>query len=258
MRPAKHEHNSNMKQYASRFNLGLLAALLMVLWPSNTRAEYADFYSSHTINGSDIVIKELRWPYWNGGYYNTWFSDYWTSSEGVSGYFYNGLALPPANSPNPVTSPAGINWSFWGLTDPINISDTVTSVFASPTTFSMPTTAEGTIFRSPGRWAGWRTNVWYRMVERTWRPVDGTPHQGFAGTWYRDGYSGVWHHMATVQLPFAVTGVSGASGFQEDAVGEPHPQGRITGIVIFIAREFGARPTNFKPITMAGRLKTPG
>jgi hypothetical protein len=35
------------------------------------RSEYGTF--SNVPSGSDIVMKELCWPYWNGGYYNTWF-----------------------------------------------------------------------------------------------------------------------------------------------------------------------------------------
>lgn len=208
-----------IKKYIALFCLCLSAAF-------SARAEYSYFYTGTggSLSGSDAIIKDVRWPYWNSYYYNTWINDNWTSSDGVSGYFYNGLALPAAGSPNPVTSRQTLNWSFWPMSNPINITDTITPVWTSPNTFSMPTIAEGTICRAPGLWSGWQTNVWYRMAIRTWQPVSGAAHLGYAGTWMRDGSTGIWYHMATVQLPFAVTGVTGSDGFQENASGGTQPQ----------------------------------
>lgn len=199
---------------------GMLLAAVLISLPA--RAEY--HYFSNVQSGSDAIVQEIRWPYWNSYYYNTWLSDYWTSTEGSSGYFYSGLALPSTSSPNPVTSQQVINWSFWPLSSPVNITDSIHSGYTSPNTFSMPTIGEGTIFRSPGLWTAWQTNVWYRMAFRTWQPVSGTPHQGYAGTWMRDPVAGVWYHMATVQLPFSVTGIDSLMGFQENASGGSQPQ----------------------------------
>lgn len=200
---------------------GLLAGLFL---STNARAIYVDFFAGGpgSLSGSDIVTVEQRWPYWNGGYFNPWNNGGFTSSDGVGGYFYHGAGQPPAGSPPNVQ--VGVNWSFWPLSNPINQTDTITSVYSSPGTFSMKTTAEGTIFRSPGQWAIWNTNVWYRWTIRTWQPVNGTPHQGYAGAWLRDGTTGNWYHMTTVQLPFAVTGLSGVSAFQENASGSAVPQ----------------------------------
>jgi polygalacturonase len=204
--------------FPSLFAVGLVLAAGLV----SVRAEYG--YFSDVKSGSDIVMKEVRWPYWNNTYYNTWWSDNWTSSEGTSGYFYNGLALPPATSSNPVGTPQAVNFSFWPLSNPVNVTDTIVPAYTSPSTFAMPTIAEGTLLRSPGKWSLWQTNVWYRMAIRTWTPTDGTPHQGYAGTWLRDPVAGVWYHMATVQLPFAVTGIDGSMSFQENASGGYSPQ----------------------------------
>ncbi len=206
-----------------RFPRFILAGLAAVgLFSHLARAEYS--YFSDVQSGSDIVVKEVRWPYWNNTYYNTWWSDNWTSTEGTSGYFYNGLALPAAGSPNPVGTPQTVNWSFWPLSNPVKITDTITPFYTSPSTFAMPTIGEGTILRSPGKWSLWQTNVWYRMVIRTWLPVSGAPHSGFAGTWLRDPVAGVWYHLASIQLPFAVTGIDGSMGFQENATGGTQPQ----------------------------------
>ncbi len=203
-----------------------LLILLTVLASFSARAEYSYFNTSTggSLSGSDGIIKDVRWPYWNGGYYNTWINDNWTSSDGVSGYFYNGLALPAANSPNPVNTQQTVNWSFWPLSSPINITDTINPVYSSPNTFSMQTIAEGTIFRSPSQWSFWQTNVWYRMVLRTWQPVVAPPHTGYSGTWMRDPVTGIWYHVATIKLPMSVTGITGADGFQENAVGSTLPE----------------------------------
>ena len=205
----------NIKSTLTRQLLGLLA--IASLFANTVRAEYS--YFSDVPKGSDIVVKEVRWPYWYG-YYNTWWSQTWISSEGTSGYFYNGLALPNPDEPSPVTKKHVINWSFWPLSHPVNITDTIASIYTSSNTFAMQTIGEGTILGSPGLYTGWQTNVWYRMVLRTWRPLDGTPHLGYAGTWMRDPVGGIWHHMASVQLPFSVIGVSGSMGFQENVAGD--------------------------------------
>ena len=42
---------------------------------------------------------------------------------------------------------------------------------------------------------------------------------GLCGEWIRDGASGNWYHTATAQTPFALTGVSSWSGFQENIGG---------------------------------------
>ena len=198
----------------------LLAAFSLLSIPAS--AEYG--YFDDAKSGSDIVVKEVRWPYWNSYYYNTWWSQDWVSAEGSSGYWYNGLALPAAGSGNPVGTQQTLNWSFWPISNPVNILDTITPAWTSPNTFSMATIGEGTIARAPGKWTLWQTNVWYRMVLRIWQPVSGAPHLGYAGSWMRDPVAGVWYHMASVQLPFTVTGIDGSMSFQENASGGSSPQ----------------------------------
>ena len=201
-----------------RFLLALIAVASFFSIPA--RANYQNF--PDVKSGSDICVQELRWPYWNGGFYNTWMMQSFTSSDGVSGSFYSGVPLPAAGTPGPAK--AGINYSFWSLSNPLNPTDTISSKYSSPTTFPKQTIAEGTILEDPGTWYFWQTNTWYRVVFRAWQPADGTPHKGYAGEWIRDSAAGIWYHIATVQTPFAVTGISGWGGFQEDASGSTSPQ----------------------------------
>jgi len=204
----------------NKFHKVLFGGLLMAasLFPGSARADYPNF--PDVKSGSDICVQELRWPYWNGAYYNTWVMQSFTSVEGTSGSFYSGVPLPSAGSP----AQAGINYSFWSLSNPLHPTDTVSSKYSSPTTFPRQTIAEGTILEDPGTWYFWQTNTWYRVAFRAWQPADGTPHLGYAGEWVRDGASGIWYHTATVQTPFSITGVSGWGGFQEDAAGSSSPQ----------------------------------
>lgn len=183
-------------------------------------AEY--HYFTTVPSGTDGLVQELRWPYWNNAYYNTWLSDNWTSSDGVGGYFYSGLALPAAGAPLGVSSL--INWSFWPLSNPLSATDMPLPAYTSPTTFAAQTIGEGTVMRAPGNWSVFQTNVWYRLAFRVWQPADGTSHQAFAGQWLRDPATGNWYHMATVKLPFAATGIDGLMGFQEDFSGGLQPQ----------------------------------
>ncbi len=202
-------------------NLRLALALLAItsFFTLPARANYQIF--PDVKSGSDIVVQELRWPYWNGGFYNTWTDSYFTSSDGVGGSFYSGVPLPAAGSPTPTK--AGINYSFWTLSNPLHPTDTISSKYSSPTTFPKQTIAEGTILEDPGQWYFWQTNTWYRVAFRAWQPADGTPHLGYAGEWIRDGASGNWYHIATAQTPFAITGITGWGGFQE-CIGSTSPQ----------------------------------
>ena len=208
--------NSMLRKTSSLAVLSLVFCLgSILLTPGVARANYAEFPDVGNAGGADIVVQELRWPYWNGGYYNTWTDSYLEGSDGVNDQFYSGVPQPASGSP----TQAAINYSFWSLGNPLHPTDTISSKYSSPTTFPRQTIAEGTVLEDPGTWYFWQTNTWYRVAFRTWQPADGTPHLGYAGEWIRDGASGIWYHTATAQLPFAVTSVNGWSGFQENIGG---------------------------------------
>ena len=196
----------------------ILGLALLALFLPAARAEYSHF--TDVQSGSDIVTKEVRWPYWNGGYYNPWFEDSFTSSDGVSGYFYNGLPEPSSGSPVTQT----VNWSFWPLSSPLNITDVITPAYTGPETFGRPSTAEGTMLEVRSTYPFWQTNVWYRVVYRVWPAPNGTPHLAYAGSWVRDPVAGAWHCLGVMQLPFAGTGITGSDTFQENASGNQHTQ----------------------------------
>ncbi len=75
---------------------------------------------------------------------------------------------------------------------------------------------EGSSCAIKGYWPQFSGNLWTRSVVRYWQPADGTPHLGYQGMWMKDPTTGYWHHLGTFMYPFAVTGVNGMSGWQEN------------------------------------------
>jgi len=78
---------------------------------------------------------------------------------------------------------------------------------------------EGSSCAIKGYWPQFTTNLWSRFVVRYWQPADGTPHVGYQGMWMKEPVSGNWYHVGTFMYPFAVTGVNGMSGWQENFTG---------------------------------------
>ena len=78
---------------------------------------------------------------------------------------------------------------------------------------------EGSSCAIKGYWPQFTTNLWTREVVRYWLPADGTPHLGYQGMWMKEPVSGNWYHLGTFLYPFAVTGVNGMSGWQENFCG---------------------------------------
>ena len=192
----------------------LRLAAACVLAASGTAHAQAVYTSFNGEDESDGIVQEIRWPSWQGGMYDTWLTRTWDSSDGAYGYFYTGLPNPDAGSPEPVLD-KGVNWSFWPLSGTDDPFATISAEHAGPSAKPSTSIKEGISFAMPAKFNFFRTQTWYRMVFRSWQPVDGTPHLGFASQWYRDSYSGIWYHHGTVRLPFSVTGIGRAAGFVE-------------------------------------------
>ncbi len=191
----------------NRMKPKLLPLLLfcMLAWTGISRADYHHF---NVASGSDIVTQEVRYPYWEGGTYNAIWSNYVLSSDGPSEYFYGGIvtSAPPTYN----------QWVHWPPGSPLHSGDNPTVIFSGQNMFSKRTAfSEGSSAKVSGYWP-LALNQWYRFVIRYWQPADGTPHVGYAGQWMRDSSTGIWYHLATLQYPFAATGIDGAGGFQED------------------------------------------
>ncbi len=66
-----------MKTIEYRLAGGLILAAAFI-FSTPAWADYPVF--PDVKSGSDIVVQELNWPYWNGGYYNTWMDTFFTNA----------------------------------------------------------------------------------------------------------------------------------------------------------------------------------
>ena len=198
--------------HTQRLNLRPFPALLalLCLLSSTDRAEYHKF---NTAPNSDGIVQEVRWPYWAETTYNAIYSQTLVGSDGGRCYFYGGMPSDPNGKP-----PCSIIWSFWPPSGTAIPGAAVKPVWTAPNMFAPPHVGEGASGKAAGAWPLITTKRWYREVLRIWQPVDGTPHLGYIARWLRDPASGVWYHLATMEVPFAATGINALSGFQEDFV----------------------------------------
>ena len=187
-----------------------VVAALIGLSNGTARAEYHGFDEAKDVQAT---VQEVRWPFWAESTYNAIYSQTIRGEKGVSVYFYGGV--PFASPEYPAKgSPASIIWSFW---PPDGIPGaSVKPVFTGPNTYAPPHIGEGASGKIDGLWPQMKTKQWYRFACRIWKPADGSADHGFAAKWLRDPETGVWHHYATMRLPFAPTGMSGLGGFIED------------------------------------------
>ena len=111
-----------MQARQTRIGLGkfILASTTLILLLSNSAA-LATWYGEGIDNGADIVMMDLRWPWWpSGTYYANWNTGI-NPQGGISFYagFLGGVPDGPGCTPNPdeklqdAYRPGSV-WSFWG------------------------------------------------------------------------------------------------------------------------------------------------
>lgn len=197
--------NSNAS-LRSRIREILLA--LATFAPVAVMAEYHNF---NTAAAADGIVQDVRWPYWAESTYNAIYSQTLSGSDGGSCYFYGGMPSSPSGNP-----PCSIIWSFWPPSGTSVAGAAVTAHWSAPNMYAPPHVGEGASGKVSGDWPLIQSNRWYREVFRVWTPADGTAHLGYTGRWLRDSATSNWFHLATMKIPFTVTGINGLSGFQED------------------------------------------
>ena len=185
---------------------------------------HAVWYGEGVPENSDIVMMDLRWPYWPG---NTYFAN-WNSSilPGGKISFYAGYAtycrpngdLPCTDKAYSVTYHPEWVWSFWagnstGL--PPAFSDTCEDMLASNSGGGegCASSLSNLRTRSP------QENTWNTFVTRVWTDPD--TGKGFMGRWMRDLSTGEWTAIAIAKFDQPATGLAGNSGFIE-TVGNPN------------------------------------
>jgi len=190
----------------------LLISILTValLAPS---AGFAQYHRYNVSNGSDCILQDYRSPNVPPGIYDAIHEQTVSSADGGSGYFYGGMTHQ--NGANGTL----VQYVCWPASGGFAPYSQQIPVFAGSNMVGYAQIGEGSSCAIKGFWPQFTTNLWTRFAVRYWRPADGTAHIGYQGMWMKEPVSGNWYHLGTFLYPFAVTGVNGMSGWQENYSG---------------------------------------
>jgi len=215
--PAEANHDRNLMLGYTRTLLPALAALILFS-PAPLRATW---YSEGVEAGADIVMMDLRWPWWpSGTYYANWNMGVHPQG-GISFYagFLGGLADGPGYTPNPdeklqdAFRPGSV-WSFWGGDKgghPVRFVDVAPNLC-----FKNAYGGEGcNASLHSETWDFIQCKRWYTMLARLWQPLDPQADHSFIGRWIKDVESDRWHLIGIARLPIRAEAFSGNSGFIE-------------------------------------------
>lgn len=202
----------------TRFALGCL----FLLWLAPTQATW---YREHVEDGADIIMMDLRWPYWpSGSYFANWNSSFNPKPNNLSFYagFTSFLADGDHQLPNPDDTKQnafrpGSVWTFWGSDSagtPVRFLDVAPNLY-----IKNDYGGEGSSGTTGATvWPFVERGQWYTMVGRVWQPEPGS--NSLVGRWIKDSRSGEWHLIGIAQLPIQATSFTGNSGFLEPLASE--------------------------------------
>ena len=196
---------------------------LLVLWLlGSVLPVRATWYGENITDGSDIMMMEVRWPWWpESTYYANW--NFATKPSGIGGYggFTGGVGtLEPDHRPDfdpevQAAFRAGSVWSFWGSNkegEPVRV--VASSEYAYPRQY----VGEGASGSLGGAvWPFIKQDRWYRMMMRVWEPAGvENPQYSFIGRWVKDVAAQEWHLYGIMRLPVPATSFTSNAGFLED------------------------------------------
>ena len=189
----------------------LLIVLLALVAPV-ARGQYHAF---NVPSAADCILQDYRSPNVPPGIYDAIHEEYVSSSDGGSGYFYGGMTH--RNGANGTL----VQYVCWPASGGFAPYSQQIPIFAGPNMVGYAQIGEGSSCAIKGFWPQFKTNLWSRFVVRFWQPppADAIPHVGYQGMWMKEPVSGNWYHLGTFMYPFAVTGVNGMSGWQENFSG---------------------------------------
>jgi hypothetical protein len=158
----------------------LLVALSLL---SSRPAARATWYSENVENGADIVMMDLRWPWWpSSTYFANWNCGFNPKPNNIS--FYAGfVAYVPdgaGSRPNPderiqASFRPGSVWTFWGADQdgtPVRFIDVAPNLF-----IKNDYGGEGSSGTMGGEvWPFVQRQRWYTMLGRVWQPAGGDGH----------------------------------------------------------------------------------
>ena len=203
-----------MKTHRARFAPVLTLAVHLAAWTAQ-----AQYHFYNVAGGSDCIVQTYRSPNVPPGIYDAIHEETVTSSDGGAGYFYGGFTHQNNVGGAPMALVQYVCWPASGGY-PYAYAQQIPT-FAGTNMVGYAQIGEGSSCAIKGFWPEFTTNLLTREAVRYWRPANGAPHQGYQGMWLREPVSGNWYHVGTFAYPFAVTGVNGMSGWQENFSGYP-------------------------------------
>jgi autotransporter-associated beta strand protein len=165
-------------------------------------------------SSSDCIVQTYRSPNLPSGIYDAIHEENVSSSDGGSGYFYGGMVQHSGNGQQTL-----VQYVCWPASGGFAPYSQQIPTFAGTNMVGYAQIGEGSSCAIKGFWPLFTSNLWSRFAVRYWQPADGTPHLGYQGMWMKEPVSGNWYHLGTFLYPFAVTGVNGMSGWQENFSG---------------------------------------
>ena len=201
----------------------LLFALLLLGMGREARATW---YSENVEDGADIILMDLRWPWWpSGTYFANWNSSFNPKPNNLS--FYAGFTSYVPDGPGQTPHPDALRqdgfrpgsvWTFWGSDvagTPVRFTDVAPNLY-----IKNDYGGEGSSGTTGAEvWPFVQRQRWYTMLGRVWQPVGGGNH-AFVGRRLKDSASGHWHLIGVARLPIPATSFTGNSGFLEPLTSE--------------------------------------
>ncbi len=186
---------------------------------------HATWYGENIEDGADIIMMDLRWPWWpSGSYFANWNTGFNPKPNQLS--FYAGFTSYVPDGPDQTPHPdeelqnsfrPGSVWSFWGSNDsgtPVRFIDVAPNLY-----IKNQYGGEGSSGTVGGVvWPFIKRNQWYTMIARVWRTKESDC--AYVGRWIKDHETQHWHLIGIAKLPIAATSFTGNSGFLEPLTSE--------------------------------------
>ena len=199
---------------------------VVLFFSCQTHRAKATWYSENIQSGADIIMMDLRWPWWpSGTYYANWNSSFNPQPNNIT--FYAGVTSFLADGPNATPNPdhalqssfrPGNVWTFWGSDQsgtPVRFTDVAPNLYIKNEYGG----EGGSATVGSHVWPFVKSKQWYTMVARVWRPF-GKTDDAYVGRWIKDVEHGMWHLIGVARLPIPATSFKGNSGFIEPLTGE--------------------------------------
>lgn len=190
----------------------LHSAVLCLVLLGSMRAENS-YFEFLMPSGGSAIMQEYRSPNVPASVYDALYNNNVTSSDGGGGFYYGGV-VHGRNIASQLSTL--VQFVCWPAMNAIVPNAQQIPVFAGKNMVGFTQISEGSSCAIKGYWPQFNPQLWYRFAVRFWQPADGTPGIGYQGFWMKDPATNLWHHLATFQYPFAVTGATGQKGWQEN------------------------------------------